>query len=88
MKRHADLQNAFYERVHTKTQQVPESEKRLRETRARLKKTIADQKTEIEELKQRVTDLALAGPVLTQQRGAPAEPDLTSGNVIPVHRVT
>ena len=32
MKRHADLKNEFYERVRNETQQVPESEKRLRET--------------------------------------------------------
>lgn len=35
-KRHADLKNAFYERVRNETQQVPEPEKQLRATVAKL----------------------------------------------------
>ncbi|WST80147.1 hypothetical protein OG762_40150 [Streptomyces sp. NBC_01136] len=37
VKRHADLKNEFYERVRNETQQIPETEKRLRETVTKLK---------------------------------------------------
>lgn len=47
LKRHADLKNEFYERVRNETQQIPETEKRLRETVTKLKKSIAQQRTEI-----------------------------------------
>ncbi|MFE7464729.1 hypothetical protein ACFYT4_08900 [Streptomyces sp. NPDC004609] len=83
MKRHADLKNEFYERVRTETQQVPETEKRLRETVAKLRKTIANQKAEIDELRHQVTGLTLASAVLTQERGTSAEPVPTPDNVVP-----
>ncbi|MCU7705098.1 hypothetical protein ACGILS_02395 [Streptomyces albidoflavus] len=84
MKRHADLKNEFYERVRTETQQVPETEKRLRETVAKLRKTIANQKAEIDELSSQVTGLALAGAVLTQQVRLPAPADTPApDNVVP-----
>ncbi|MQS04534.1 hypothetical protein, partial [Streptomyces alkaliterrae] len=75
MKRHADLKNEFYERVRNETQQVPETEKRLRETVGKLKKTAANQKEEIDELRQQVTLLAMAGAVLVDGRGAPPAPE-------------
>ncbi|MFE9256565.1 hypothetical protein [Streptomyces sp. NPDC006879] len=84
MKRHADLKNEFYERVRNETQQVPETEKRLRETVAKLRKTIANQKAEIEELRQQVTRLTLASAVLTQQQDSSPVPRLEFGNVLPL----
>ncbi|MEV3875025.1 hypothetical protein [Streptomyces sp. NPDC049906] len=86
MKRHADLKNEFYERVRTETQQVPETEKRLRETVTKLRQTVANQKAEIEELRQQVTRLTLASAALTQQQiySVPAKSE--SGNVVPMRR--
>lgn len=75
LKRHADLKNEFYARVRNETQQVPETEKRLRETVAKLKKTIANQKEEIDELRQQVTLLAMAGAVLVNGHSAPPTPE-------------
>ncbi|MER7693834.1 hypothetical protein [Streptomyces sp. NPDC097610] len=86
LKRHVDLKNEFYERVRTETQQIPETEKRLRETVTKLKKTIAEQRTEIQELRDLVTRLTLASAVLTQGKAASAEP--ASDNVIPFPRST
>ncbi|AKL68124.1 hypothetical protein [Streptomyces sp. Mg1] len=74
LKRHADLKNAFYERVRNETQQVPETEKRLRKTVAKLKKTVSNQKTEIDDLRQQVTLLAMASAVLIDGQGAPPVP--------------
>ncbi|SMF77408.1 hypothetical protein [Streptomyces sp. Amel2xC10] len=88
LKRHADLKNEFYERVRRETQQVPESEKRLRETITKLKKTIANQRAEIEDLHHQVTRLALAGAVLTQELKGQADPEPASDNVIPFSRLT
>ncbi|MGA6174772.1 hypothetical protein ACPEIF_31525 [Streptomyces sp. NPDC012600] len=82
MKRHADLKNEFYERVRNETQQVPETEKRLRETVTKLRKTIANQKAEIDELRHQVTGLTLASAVLTQERGTSAQPVPTPDNVV------
>jgi hypothetical protein len=65
MKRHTDLRNEFYARVRTETQQIPETEKRLRETVKKLTGTVAAQAAEIEELRQLVTNLTLASAVLT-----------------------
>jgi hypothetical protein len=65
MKRHTDLRNEFYQRVRTETQQIPETEKRLREAVKKLTRTVADQATEIEALRQLVTNLTLASAVLT-----------------------
>jgi septin family protein len=84
MKRHADLKNEFYERVRNETQQVPETEKRLRETVAKLRKTIANQKAEIEELRQQVTRLTLASAVLTQQQAPSAAPKSELADVLPL----
>ncbi|MCX4489998.1 hypothetical protein OG890_39620 [Streptomyces anulatus] len=84
MKRHADLKNEFYERVRTESQQVPEAEKRLRETVTKLKRTITNKNAEIERLRQLVTNLTLAGAVLTQTSETPAGPNPTPGNVIPL----
>jgi hypothetical protein len=86
LKRHVDLKNEFYERVRNETQQIPETEKRLRETVTKLKKTIANQKAEIQELRDLVTRLTLASAVLTQGKTASAEPP--SGNVISFPRST
>ncbi|MFC8708986.1 hypothetical protein ACFUCQ_03470 [Streptomyces sp. NPDC057197] len=86
LKRHVDLKNEFYERVRTETQQIPETEKRLRETVTKLKKTIAEQRTEIQELRALVTRLTLASAVLTQGKAASAEP--ASDNVIPFPKST
>lgn len=83
MKRHADLKNEFYERVRTETQQVPETEKRLRETVARLRKTIANQKAEIDELRRQVTALTLASAVLAHEQGTSGEAAPTVDNVVP-----
>ncbi|MFH9466410.1 hypothetical protein ACH4LT_03800 [Streptomyces clavifer] len=82
MRRHADLQNEFYERVRTETQQVPEPERRLRETVAKFKKSLANKEAELEELRQLVTTLTLASAVLTQegQRGEETGPG--ASNVI------
>ncbi|MEU9619714.1 hypothetical protein [Streptomyces sp. NPDC048155] len=85
MKRHADLKNEFYERVRNETQQVPETEKRLRETVTKLRKTIANQKAEIDELRRQVTSLTLASAVLAQQQDSSAPPKSTPGNVILFH---
>jgi septin family protein len=51
MKRHADLKNEFYGRVRAETQQVPETERRLRESVVKLKETVANQRQEIQELR-------------------------------------
>ncbi|MFF3401141.1 hypothetical protein ACFYW6_21805 [Streptomyces sp. NPDC002659] len=87
LKRHVDLKNEFYERVRNETQQVPETEKRLRKTVTTLKKTVSNQKTEIDDLRQQVTLLAMASAVLIDGQGtSPApEPSLTDApdNVIP-----
>ncbi|MFI0910514.1 hypothetical protein [Streptomyces abikoensis] len=82
-KRHADLKNAFEERVRTETKQVSETERQLRATVAKLKKTIANQRAELEELRQLVTNLTLASAVLTQRTDTPTRPVPTSDNVIP-----
>ncbi|MFC8336707.1 hypothetical protein ACFUJX_06855 [Streptomyces rubiginosohelvolus] len=87
MKRHADLKNQFYERVRSETQQVPETEKRLRETVTKLRQTIANQKAEIEELRQQVTRLTLASAVLTQQQFHSVSAKSESGNVVPIRRL-
>jgi hypothetical protein len=86
LKRHVHLKNEFYERVRNETQQIPETEKRLRETVTKLKETVADQRTEIQELRDLVTRLTLASAVLAQGKAAPAEP--VSDNVIPFSRST
>ncbi len=87
LKRHADLKNAFYERVRNETQQVPEIEKQLRKTVTKLKKTVSNQKTEIDDLRQQVTLLAMASAVLLDGQGALSapEPSLADApdNVIP-----
>ncbi|WP_330286483.1 hypothetical protein [Streptomyces sp. NBC_00576] len=88
LKRHADLRNEFYERVRNETQQIPETEKRLRETVTKLKKTVSNQKAEIEELRQLVTNLTLANAVLTQNADAPTEPDPVPDNIVPFRRPT
>ncbi|MEU9987688.1 hypothetical protein AB0E10_12925 [Streptomyces sp. NPDC048045] len=82
-KRHADLKNAFYERVRNETQQVPEPEKQLRATVAKLRKTILNQKDEIEELRELVTRLTLASAVLTQPVRASTEAEPVLDNVTP-----
>ncbi|WP_411130041.1 hypothetical protein [Streptomyces sp. x-19] len=61
--------NEFYERVRNETQQIPETEKRLRETVTKLRKTLANKEAELEELRQRVTLLTLAGAVLPPEEG-------------------
>lgn len=86
LKRHVDLKNEFYERVRTETQQIPESEKRLRETVTKLKKTIANQKAEIQELRQLVTRLTLASAVLTQDDNRPRVREPASDNIVPFAR--
>ncbi|MFJ7497404.1 hypothetical protein ACIQZB_41085 [Streptomyces sp. NPDC097727] len=83
MKRHADLKNEFYERVRTETKQVPETEKQLRAKVAKLKETVANQRAELEELRRLVTNLTLAGAVLTQRSDVPREPAPAADNVIP-----
>lgn len=83
-KRHADLKNEFEERVRTETQQIPETEKRLRETITKLKRTIKNKNTEIEQLKEQVTRLALASAVLTQKGESPIDPGPTPDNVFPL----
>ncbi|WP_327241505.1 hypothetical protein [Streptomyces sp. NBC_01320] len=83
MKRHADQKNEFYERVRNETQQIPESERRLRETVSKLKKTIANQKSEIEDLRQQVTRLALAAAVLTQDAGRRMKDAPIGDNILP-----
>lgn len=82
LKRHSDLKNEFYERVRTESRQIPENERRLCETIAKLKKTIANQNAELEGLRRMVTQLALAGVVLTQDQGAVAEHDALPNNVL------
>jgi len=82
LKRHADLKNEFYERVRNETQQIPETERRLRETVTKLKKTVSNQRAEIEELRQLVTKLTLANAVLTHESHNQAETGPVSGNVI------
>lgn len=89
MKRHADLKNEFYERVRAETQQVPETEKRLRETVTKLRKTIANQKAEIDQLRCQVTTLTLASAVLTQQTDPSVRVDVpASENVVPFRSPT
>ena len=83
LKRHADLKNEFYERVRTETRQTPDNEKRLRETIAKLKKTITNQNAELKNLRQMVTQLALAGAVLTQEQGTATENDALPNNIVP-----
>jgi len=65
MKRHTDLRNEFYARVRTETEQIPETEQRLRETVKKLTRTVTAQADEIESLRQLVTNLTLANAVLT-----------------------
>ncbi|MER7962811.1 hypothetical protein [Streptomyces ardesiacus] len=92
LKRHADLKNEFYERVRNETQQVPETEKRLRETVAKLRKTVANQKEEIDELRQQVTLLAMAGAVLVDGQVIPPVPEPSAAdapdNVLPFRPIT
>ncbi|MEU6321494.1 hypothetical protein [Streptomyces sp. NPDC047009] len=83
LKRHADLKNEFYERVRTETQQIPESEKRLRETVTKLRKTLANKEAELAQLRLQVTRLALASAVLTQKEGPSTEPDTAPDNIVP-----
>ncbi|MFC7940222.1 hypothetical protein ACFU2J_28930 [Streptomyces sp. NPDC057387] len=87
LKRHVDLRNEFYERVRNETQQVPETEKRLRKTVTKLKKTVSNQKTEIDDLRQQVILLAMASAVLIDGQGALSarEPSLADAadNVLP-----
>jgi hypothetical protein len=83
LKRHVDLKNEFYERVRTESQQIPESERRLRETVTKLKKTVANQKAEIEELRQLVTRLSLASAVLTQEDSTPMVHEPAPSNIVP-----
>ncbi|GAA2644038.1 hypothetical protein GCM10010425_59750 [Streptomyces spororaveus] len=87
-KRHVDLKNEFYERIRKETQQVPETEERLRATVAKLRTTITNQRAEIEELRHLVTSLTLASAVLTQAHDASAEPVLAPDNVIPLRPLT
>ncbi|EMF56529.1 MULTISPECIES: hypothetical protein [Streptomyces] len=82
-RRHADLKNEFYERVRNETQQIPETERRLRETVTKLRKTLANKEAELEELRQRVTLLTLAGAVLTQKKDPTPEPPPAPDNVVP-----
>ncbi|MGA5285445.1 hypothetical protein ACPCSK_34475 [Streptomyces griseoincarnatus] len=86
------MKNEFYERVRNETQQVPETEKRLRETVAKIKKTVANQKEEIDDLRQQVTLLALASAVLVDGQGGPPapEPALADApdNVLPFRPIT
>ncbi|MFI0225647.1 hypothetical protein [Streptomyces lydicus] len=88
LKRHVDLRNEFYERVRTESQQIPESERRLRETVTKLNKTVANQRTEIEELRQLVTRLTLASAVLIHGRGERAGSAPVADNVVPFPRST
>ncbi|WP_461117952.1 hypothetical protein [Saccharothrix stipae] len=85
IKRHAHLKNEFYERVRNETKQIPEAVKRLRETIAKLKKTIADQNVEIDELRRQVTNLTLAGTVLTHRIDTQDQPRPIPDNVVPIH---
>lgn len=80
-KRHVDLKNEFYERVRRETEQVPESEKRLRDTVTKLRRIVTNQKAEIEELRQHVTRLTLASAVL-QESDRQAERAPASDNVV------
>lgn len=75
---------AELERVRTESQQVPETEKRLREAVTRLKKTITNKNAEIERLRQQVTNLTLASAVLTQKSEASTGLSSTPDNVIPL----
>ncbi|AXE82153.1 hypothetical protein [Streptomyces atratus] len=77
MKRHADLKIEFYERIRTETQQIPETEKRLRQTVTRLKSTVSNQREEIAGLRQSVTNLTLASAVLIRREESAAD------NVVP-----
>ncbi|MFH8692654.1 hypothetical protein ACH4EC_38110 [Streptomyces anulatus] len=83
LKRHADLKNEFYERVRTETHQIPESEKRLRETVTKLRKSLANKEAELAQLRLQVTQLALAGAVLTRKESSSAGPDSALDNVVP-----
>lgn len=84
MKRHADLKNEFYERVRAETQQIPETEKRLRETVTKLRQTIANKNAEIQGLRQQVTRLTLASAVLTRQQEDSSAPLKSNPcNVVP-----
>ncbi|MFE0805298.1 hypothetical protein [Streptomyces sp. NPDC058812] len=80
---HADLKNDFYERIRNETQQMPETERRLRETVTRLKRTISNQRVEIEELRQTVTNLALASAVLTHEKNTSEMHDSFLDNIVP-----
>jgi len=82
LKRHTDLKTEFYERVRTETQQIPETEQKLRDAVDQLQKTITTQRTEIEHLRQRVTNLTRASAVLTQTSGPPPGLDTTADNVV------
>jgi predicted ribosome quality control (RQC) complex YloA/Tae2 family protein len=80
MKRHTDLRNEFYERVRTETHQTPDTEKRLREAVKKLTKTVASQAAEIHELRNLVTNLTLAGAVLTAKIDRIGIPDSDVGS--------
>ncbi|MEU0655492.1 hypothetical protein ABZ485_25080 [Streptomyces albogriseolus] len=88
LKRHVDLKNEFYERVRTESQQIPESERRLRETVTKLKNTVANQKAEIEELRRQVIRLTFASAVLTHDRDERVERTLVPDNVVAFPRST
>ncbi|BBJ39456.1 hypothetical protein SSPO_021740 [Streptomyces antimycoticus] len=72
-------------RVRAETQQVPESERRLRKIVAELKKTVAWQKAEIEQLRFLTTRLDLAGAVRTDELACRAAP-ATADNVVSLTR--
>ncbi|MCX4767280.1 hypothetical protein OG562_41215 [Streptomyces sp. NBC_01275] len=82
MKGHADLKYAFYERVRTEAQQVPEAERRLRESVVKLKETVSNQRREIKELRELVTRLTLAAAVLTGQQSQSAPRSQVPDNVV------
>ncbi|MER5641585.1 hypothetical protein ABT095_32165 [Kitasatospora sp. NPDC002227] len=67
MKRHADLKNAFYERVRAETTQVPEAEARLRKKVSELRKSVSELTKKNDGLKDQVTHLTLAGAVLAER---------------------
>ncbi|MFD9567354.1 hypothetical protein [Streptomyces sp. NPDC059994] len=73
-KRHVDLKHAFYERVRSEAQQIPEPERRLRKANAKLRKTLANKEDELQKLRQLVTKLTLASAVLTQSQNTPPTP--------------
>ena len=84
MKRHADLKNAFQERVRTQTQQVTDEEKRLRQTIAKLRQTVTAQREEIRALRHQLTQVALAAAVLTQAQAETRTTCPDPANVVPL----